>query len=225
MGTQADDAAFDQALVSAACAELAEHGWHRLSVVAAARRADLPLDRARARFPGRLAVLGRLGRMADQAALAAAPAEGSVRDRLFDQLMRRIDVLGAHRTGVLALLRALPTDPPLALFLGCATRRSMRWMLEAAGVSGSGLRGELRVKGLVAVWLWTLRAWQGDESADLAATMAALDGALTRAERAAGWLGGGARHSQPEAAPDVDPNAAAAPATDAPPSPSDPPGH
>jgi len=201
MDTQTDDPAFDRALVSAACAELAEHGWHGLSIVAAARRAELPLDRARARFPGRLAVLGRLGRMADQAALAAAPEEGSVRDRLFDLLMRRIDVLGGHRAGVLALLRALPTDPPLALFLGCATRRSMRWMLEAAGVSGAGLRGELRVKGLVAVWLWTLRAWQGDESADLAATMAALDGALARAERAAGWLGGGAKRgeSRPEA--------------------------
>jgi len=217
------DAEFDRALVASAFALAGEQGWARLSVAAAARRAGLPLDRARARFPGRLALLARFGRMADQAALAeaasaeaptggvpelagAAPglsgaggADEPVRDRLFALLMRRIDVLAAHRAGVLALLRAAPADPPLALWLACATRRSMRWMLEAAGVGTRGLRGELRVKGLVAVWLWTVRAWQADESADLAPTMAALDGALARAERIAGWLGGGTRAVAPAA--------------------------
>ena len=74
--------------------------------------------------------------------------------------MRRIDALQAHRAGVLALLRRLPADPPTALLLALATRRSMRWMLEAAGVPTRGVRGELRVKGLVAVWLWTVRAWR-----------------------------------------------------------------
>ena len=69
--------------------------------------------------------------------------------------MRRIDTLQAHRAGVLALLRALPADPPTALLLALATRRSMRWMLEAAGIPTRGIRGELRVKGLLAVWLWT----------------------------------------------------------------------
>ncbi|MDE2007022.1 MAG: TetR family transcriptional regulator [Rhodospirillales bacterium] len=189
-----DDVEFDRGMVAAGLAELAEHGWHGLSVAAAARRAELPLDRARLRFPGRLAILSRLGRMADAAALAELPGDGPVRDRLFHLLMRRIDVFATHRDGVIALLRALPLDPSLALFLGCATRRSMRWMLDAAGVPTGGLRGELRVKGLVAVWLWTLRAWERDESTDLAATMAALDAALARAEQAAGWLGGGSRH-------------------------------
>lgn len=68
----------------------------------------------------------------------------------------------------------------------------MRWMLDAVGVGTHGLRGELRVRGLVAVWLWTVRTWQRDDSADLSTTMAALDSALHRAESAASWLGGGA---------------------------------
>ncbi len=190
MSDSMDQIEFDRALIASAFALAGEHGWGRLNVAAAARRVGLPLDRARARFSGRLALLARFGRLADQAALAEAPGEGPVRDRLFHLLMRRIDVLEAHRAGVLALLRALPGDPPLALWLACANRRSMRWMLEAAGVSTSGLRGELRVRGLIGVWLWTLRAWQADESADLSHTMAALDTALGRAERIAGWLGG-----------------------------------
>lgn len=189
------DTEIDSALVAAFFRVVADQGWRRANVVTAARDAGLPLDQVRARFPGKLAVLMRFGRLADQAALADAPADGAVRDRLFDLLMRRFDALQAHRAGVLALLQALPAEPPTALLLACATRRSMRWMLQAAGCSTAGLRGELRVKGLVAVWLWTLRAWERDDSADLSSTMAALDSALRRAESAASWLGGGARQS------------------------------
>jgi AcrR family transcriptional regulator len=195
-----DDAAFDAALIAAAFQLAAEQGWRHVSVVAAARAAGLPLGRARERFAGRAAILVRLGRRADQAALAEAPSEGPVRDRLFDLLMRRIDTLQTHRAGVLALLSALPADPPTALLLALATRRSMRWMLEAAGIPTRGIHGELRVKGLLAVWLWTLRAWRADDGEDLGTTMAALDAALRRAEQAAGWLG----WRPPEAEPPAD---------------------
>ena len=184
------DTDFDSALIASFFRLAVEHGWAGTSVAEAARAAALPLAEARTRFPGRASVLRQFGRMADCAALAETPTEGTVRDKLFDLLMRRIDVLQAHRAGVIALLRALPSEPPTALLLACATRRSMRWMLQAAGVSTAGLRGELRVRGLIAVWVWTLRAWERDDSADLSGTMAALDAALRRAEQFAGWLGG-----------------------------------
>ena len=195
------DIDFDSALIASFFRMVADKGWSRANVAEAARVAALPLPEARVRFPGRIAVLLRLVRLADQAALADVPANGAVRDKLFDLLMRRFDVLQVHRPGVAALLRTLPSDPPTMLLLACATRRSMRWMLQAAGVSTTGLRGKLRIRGLIAVWLWTLRAWERDESADLSGTMAALDAALRRAERLATWLGGGAG-SGPEAAPE-----------------------
>jgi AcrR family transcriptional regulator len=183
-----DDDAFDRALIAAGFAQAAEFGWRHVTIPDAARAAGLPLARSRTRFPGRAALLLRFGRIADQSALAELPADGPIRDRLFDLLMRRIDVLQEHRPGILALLRALPSEPPTAVLLTCATRRSLRWLAQAAGVDLHGLRGELKLKGLVAVWLWTLRAWQRDETADLSPTMAALDQALTRAEQAARWL-------------------------------------
>jgi hypothetical protein len=205
-----DETAFDTELIASFFRLTAELGWRRVSVVAAARAAALPLDQARARFPGRAALLLRFGRMADQAALVEPPSDGSVRDKLFDLLMHRLDAFQAHRAGLLTLLRALPAEPPTALLLACATRRSMRWMLEAAGVGTQGLRGALRVRGLVAVWLWTLRAWERDDSADLSATMAVLDAALRRAEQAASWLSGAgastdAEDPKPPETPDAEP--------------------
>jgi ubiquinone biosynthesis protein COQ9 len=186
---------FDQAMIGAAFQRAAEVGWTRLTIGDAARAAGLSLAEARARFPGKLALLRRFGTMLDEAALNeaaldAAPADGPPRDRLFDLLMSRFDAMKPHRSGLHALLRHLPGDPALAVMLSCATRRSMRWMLQAAGISTVGLRGELRVRGLVAVWLWALRAFERDATDDLAPTMAALDTALQRAHAAAGWLTG-----------------------------------
>ncbi len=184
------DTEFDAAMVAAAFAQAGISGWRTLSIVEAAQSAGLPLDRARARFPGPGAVLMRFGLMADQAALSEQIAAGSLpRDRLFDLLMRRFDVLQAHRDGMTALLQALPTDPVLSLALGAATLRSMGWMLEAAGIPATGLTGRLRANGLVGVWLYTLRAWKDDSSADLSGTMAALDKALDQAERFSAMFG------------------------------------
>jgi hypothetical protein len=188
---------FDDALILAAFALAAREGWHGVSVISAAREAGLALDRARARFAGRDAILMRFGKRADARALAEAPATGPARERLFDLLMRRFDALQAHRLGVLAVLKSLPTDPGTALLLTAATARSMGWMLEAAGIPSSGLTGQLAVNGLLAVWLYTVRAWQADETADLSTTMAALDKALARAEQAAGWFGRASPAAEP----------------------------
>ena len=207
------DAEFDKALLGAAFALAGAGGWSAVSVAEAARSANLDLARARERFPGRAAILLRFGRLADQTALAQTPVEGTVRDRLFYLLMQRIDVMQAHRAGVLALMGQLPTQPGTAALLACATRRSMRWLLDAAGVPTAGLRGALRVRGLCGVWLWAMRAWQRDETEDMSATMSALDTALQRAERLAPWLGG------PSAAPATTEEADEAPAAEPDPEP------
>jgi hypothetical protein len=201
------DAEFDAALVAAFFRLAGEEGWRNTTVAGAAQSAALPLTRARERFPNRASVLLRFGRMADMMALEAATGDGSVRERLFDLLMRRFDALQPHRAGVIALLHALPFDPPLAALLSCATHRSMRWMLQAAEVPAAGLRGMLQVRGLTAVWLWALRTWERDDSPDLSGTMAVLDTALSRAERAAAWLGGrGPAGAEPEPPPAGDPS-------------------
>ncbi len=196
-----DDSEFDRALVASAFTLAEERGWSRVSVTAAARAAGLPLDRARGRFLGPPGILARFGRIADQSALAQASGDGSHRDRLFDLVMRRIDVLQAHRGGVLALRDFLPRRPMLVPMLAMATGLSMAWMLEAAGISAQGGRGLLRTKGMVAVWLCTVRAWARDTSEDLSSTMKALDRALDRAERAEAWLHCG-RDSKSSPAPE-----------------------
>lgn len=207
-----DDNDFDTALLTFAFRIAAERGWRAVSVAGAARAAGLPLDRARARFRDRTSLLLRFGQHADRLALAAGVSDGPVRDRLFEILMRRIDALQAQRDGVLALFRALPTDPMTAGLLATATLGSMAWMLEAAGIEATGVMGRLRVQGLMVVWLATVRAWTRDNGEDLSATMAALDAALRRADQVQGWVD--RRGAAAADAPDAPADGAAEPPDD-----------
>jgi hypothetical protein len=68
------DDEFDDALITGAFSLAARDGWSAVSVIAAAREAALPLDRARKNFAGRDAILMRFGKRADALALAEAPA-------------------------------------------------------------------------------------------------------------------------------------------------------
>ena len=63
--------------------------------------------------------------------------------------------------------------------------RSMRWMLAAADIATGGMRGAIAVKLTAAAYLSTMAVWRGDDSPDLARTMAVLDARLRRIER---WL-------------------------------------
>jgi len=169
---------------------VAEHGWRgtTLARIAAASGSSLATLRGMASAPEDLIV--RFNRTVDQAVLeGTVPTEGeSPRDRLFDVLMRRLDALQPHRAGVVRFMRELPTHPLLTLLLGAGMNRSMGWMLESAGLSAAGPGGLARIQGLTAVWVYTLRAWMKDDSADLGATMAALDKALDRADQLARTL-------------------------------------
>ena len=206
-----DDAAFDRAVVRAVFDQAALRGWADVSLVEAAQEAGLDLARVRQRFPGRFAVLMRFGAQADGAALAGAATPGTPRERLFDILMNRLEALQAHRGGIMALLAALRTDPPTSLLLYGATLRSMKWLLEGAGIPANGITGALRVHGLMAIWLYALRAWERDESADLSGTMAAVDRGLDRAMQAERSLPGRAPEPAPMPEPEPPPEPGPAP--------------
>jgi AcrR family transcriptional regulator len=178
----------DSRLLAAFWQVIAAHGWPGVTLRRLAAAAHLPRAEISARCPGGPRDLLDLhGRLMDQAVTAGTvPGQGGTpRDRIFDVLMRRIDAMQPHRAGLVRLLEELRTEPGLALCLLASLPRSMARLLDAAEIESSGLFGALRVQGVTAVWLATVRAWVEDDSVDLGPTMAALDRALDRAEQVA----------------------------------------
>lgn len=178
-----DQEAFDATFIETAMRIAAAEGWARLSLVDAALEAGVPVDAIRSRFPFKHTILLRIGQMADESAMRDDGMGATLRERLFDLLMRRLDVFQQYREGLRAALHALPYDPALAALLGTTTLETMRWIADLAGIDLSGIGGVLRVQAVTGIWTYTLRAWERDDSPDLATTMATLDKALDRAER------------------------------------------
>src|SRR5215217_6454640 len=98
-------------LIDAALQLIALHGWRRLSMVAIASEAGLPLLSLYRAFPSKAAILCAFSRRIDEAVLAApveAEAGERPRDRVFDLLMRRFDALQPYRGALEVLDRELP---------------------------------------------------------------------------------------------------------------------
>ena len=180
-------------IITAALALAAGRGWRRVRLVDIADEAGVTLAELRDAFSTKAAIINGFVRRTDERVLAAGPAEGSsARDRLFDVLMRRFDVLQPDKEAVAMIVRDAFCNPlafPLAaLCHGPQLLASMAWMLEAAELSSAGPAGMLRAKGLTLVYLAALRTWLRDDGADLAKTMAVLDRGLRQAETVASVL-------------------------------------
>ena len=171
----------------AAALDLASRmGWEMVTMTDIADKAHTSLADLSEIFDDKTDILAAYGRRIDKTVLErAGGADPSMpeRDRLFDLLMERFDVLNENREAVLSILKSFTSDPKQAVISLPHLGRSMAWMLEAAGIETSGVKGAARVTGLAFVYLNTLRHWSRDDSADLSKTMAALDKSLSRAER------------------------------------------
>lgn len=176
-------------IIDAGVQEAAAVGWRTVTMAAVAERAGIDLGEVLMQVPSKTHLaLGFLARI-DSRTLGPVKridAKDSARDRLFEILMRRFDALNETREGAKAVIGGAARDPAAALALLCRLDRSCAAMLEAAGISAGGLLGLARIKGLKLVATCGLHAWMNDDSADLAKTMAAVDRALSRAEKLAG---------------------------------------
>ncbi|MDE0255011.1 MAG: helix-turn-helix domain containing protein [Rhodospirillaceae bacterium] len=206
----------DSDIYAAAMRAGAGIGWRRTRLADIAEEAGLSLADLHARYTSKEALLDGFVRHIDRIVLTGAQQsddeDSSYRDRLFDILMQRFDALNPYKDGLRAVVRDAGSGGVAEILCGgCRLLRSMRWMLEAAGIGTAGWLGGLRVKGLAVVFAATLNVWLRDDSEDMAKTMAALDRNLKRAEQFATMRSPFGRRHRGEDVPD--PDAEPAPAT------------
>ena len=171
-------------IIDAALALSVSGGWRKLTLSAIAKETGIDIADVRRQFPCKAVILQGLIRRIDEQALKDGADEGSShRDRLFDLLMRRFDALNPIKPAVAAIAKDGWCDPAAVLVTGPTLWRSMAKMLDAAGIKTKHLLGPARIKGLGLIYANAFRVWLGDDSADMAKTMAALDKGLRFAEK------------------------------------------
>lgn len=189
------DSAIRRDLARAALAVAVRKAWRETSLADLADEASRPLSDF---YPA------SLGEAVDctEEAFDRAIADGietldptqSVRDRLFELIMRRFEAMEPHRAAVLAMEIGLDRDPILLAAAHQRNVRCARWVLALAGLEADGMTGQARAQGLAVIIGQARAAWRGDDAGDFAKTMASLDKNLRRAEEMFGrWAGFGAK--------------------------------
>ncbi len=177
-----------------ACLESIERkGWKSFSFAKAAQESGIPLAVFHKHFSTSSDVMVHLFRKIDEKVLKTSEFSSESllpKDILFEILMARFDAALIYKPVIKSFWKDWILSPQDAPALGCQGFSSMTWMVEAAGLDTRGLTGMLRVQGLLALYLLTLRTWLNDDSPDLGKTMVFLDKGLSNLERAASFLQG-----------------------------------
>ena len=188
-GTSNRDKAID-----ALMALLTEHSFDRIGLAEVAGRAGIKLSDLRAEFGSTLAIFAAHIKDIDRAVLDGGDddmTDEPPRERLFDVLMRRLEIMSPYKDAVRSMMRSARRHPGLAMALNAMAVRSQKWMLEAAGINASGPRGALRAQGGALMLARVVDAWLDgeDEEDSLDRAMAALNRGLASAERWDGFVG------------------------------------
>ncbi|QCE33353.1 helix-turn-helix transcriptional regulator [Acetobacteraceae bacterium] len=175
---------FSLAFLEASMALAAEKGWHGFTLNDVAQEANIPLSWVREHIPTKTVLSKRLNRHIDSFTFRESDtlSSPSLRENLFDLMMRRCDGLQAYRQGFLALLSAIPLTPPLAASFAAGNVESITWIADVAGLNRSGVKGFIRLQALGILWAKILRIWAKDQSEELEETMTALNDGLNKLE-------------------------------------------
>lgn len=170
-----------------AAMELAQQrDWGDISLADIAQQAGLDLADLRREFACKSDIIRAFQAEVDAEVLAKAKQAGpetSVRDRLFDIVMTRFEVMGPYKPALKRIACYMRCRPGEASLLACSSLASQYWMLAGAGAKMGGAGAAVRVTGLAAVYGKVFQVWLEDPSTSLDKTMAALDRALSNGER------------------------------------------
>ncbi|BCB18787.1 TetR/AcrR family transcriptional regulator [Bosea sp. ANAM02] len=164
----------------------AERPWDQIELPDIAAEAGLTLAQLRGLFPSKLAMLGGVTRIVDDAVLAGSSddlAGEPVKERMFDLVMRRLDAMAPYKAGLRRIAPAVRRDPLALAALNRGAVNSWRYMLASAGIPTEDALGALRVQGAVLLMARVSEAWLDDDEPELSKTMARLDRELKTAGR------------------------------------------
>lgn len=158
--------------------------WDQIELPEIAAEAGLTLTQLRGLFPSKLAMLGGVARMADDAVLAGASDDlmgEPYKERMFDLVMRRLDALAPYKAGLRKIVPVIRRDPLALAALNRGAVNSWRYMLASAGIPTEDALGTVRVQGAVLLMARVSEVWLEDDEPELSKTMARLDRELKTA--------------------------------------------
>ena len=171
-----------------------ELGWPSVTMQLIGKTANVPLSEVSAIFSSKWDILEAFRERTDLLLTAGKSANlsgQSAKDRLFDILMARIEIIEPWKAGIGSIARHAVAQPITGIRLFTSLNKSMECMIEHVNAKIQGPGKLIQSRGLTLIYLLVLRRWIGDHSSDLGPTMAELNERLISADqlisRICGW--------------------------------------
>ena len=107
--------------------------------------------------------------------------DSSHKDMLFEILMMRFDILQNNRKAILSVFKSFKQKPQELIFLLPQLLDSIVSIIGYAKISSEGIIGQIKIKGILIIYISTFFVWIKDEDSSLEKTMTALDSYLNQA--------------------------------------------
>ena len=103
------------------------------------------------------------------------------KDMIFEILMIRFDLLQKYRKGVISIFNSFKSKPQDLFFLLPNIIDSIILMINFTNISSKGIIGQLKIKGILIIYISSFFTWLNDDSSSLEKTMTAVDKNLDQA--------------------------------------------
>jgi ubiquinone biosynthesis protein COQ9 len=177
-----NDFGADKLKIRQAAFALAERKpWHEITMADIARQSGLSISALMRNVESRAAILRDFSRDIDAAMLLVFekyPPEGEAHDRLFDVIIKRLEIMQPYRSVIGSVMKRRVGDPGEAAVMLQSFAVTIGWIATAAKVEEEPAWRSLGKIGLGRAYIKAISAWVRDDDPGLSRTMAALDRAL-----------------------------------------------
>jgi ubiquinone biosynthesis protein COQ9 len=155
--------------------------WHEITLAAIAQQSNLSISALMRHAETKATILRDFARDIDEAMLLVFeryPAEGEAHERLFDVVLKRLEIMQPYRQVIASVMKRPVADPGEAASLLQSLAATVGWIAAAARVEDEPAWQSFGRVGLGRAYVKALSAWIADDDPGLSRTMAALDRAL-----------------------------------------------
>ena len=103
------------------------------------------------------------------------------KDMIFEILMMRFDILQNHRKAVISIFNSIKNNPKDLILLLPNVLDSIILMTKHTNISVIGIKGQLKIKGILIIYINSFFVWMKDQTTSLDKTMNSIDKSLDQA--------------------------------------------
>ena len=162
---------------------LNKKSWNSIKLEEICKKSKINKKKLQRKIDSKLDLLSNINRYFDLQLTNTSETvdQSSHKDMIFEIMMLRFDILQNYRKSIIRIFNAFKRKPQELLLLLPSFIESMVVITRMAKIPISGLKGNLKIKGLLVIYFLSFLVWTKDNCDSLEKTMKSLDNYLNNA--------------------------------------------